>query len=210
MNKFDAFLLKCSKILYPVEIIGKENLPDGAAILICNHFHALDCFFVAHVSHKNTFFLAKSELFKKKFTAKIIRRLGGFPINRATVDLKAVKTSINLLNDGNKIVIFPEGTRNKTGTDEIQTIKGGTAFIAVKAKTPVVPLIIYKKTRIFRKTRIIVGKPFDFSEYYDKKMSVSETEKMDNIIREKMIETQKELKAIIENRRKKVLTDGNT
>ena len=203
MNNFYAFLLKCSKLLYPVKIINKENLPTGGAILICNHFSAIDCCYIAHVSHKNTYFLAKSELFKNRLVAGIIKSLGGFPVKRGTIDLNAVRTSIDFLSKGNKVVIFPEGTRNKSGTDEIQPIKGGTAFISVKAKTPVVPLIIDKKAKIFRKSRIIVGKPFDFSEYYGQKISAAETEKMDSIVREKMIETQKVLKNISESRNNK-------
>lgn len=203
MNKFGRFILGCFNILYPYKIIGKENLPDGAAILVCNHFRAIDCGFVADVSNKNTYFLAKSELFKNKLIGKIIRGLGGFPINRKTVDLKAIKTSIDLLNNGNKVVIFPEGTRNKTGTDELQEIKGGTAYIAVKAKVPIVPLIIYKKSRIFRKTYIMVGKTFDFSDFYNVKFSSAENEKTENIIREKMIETQKELKSFMQDRKNK-------
>ena len=203
MKLFARFLLKSTKPIYPVEIIGKENLPKGGAILICNHFRAIDCMFVAHVSAKNTYFLAKKELFKRKLSGGIVKRLGGIPINRGTVDLKALRTSVDLLSKGNKLVIFPEGTRNKTGTDEIQEIKGGTAFIAVKAKVPIVPLIIYKKSKIFRKTRILVGKPFDFSEFYDVKITASETEKMEGVIREKMVETQRELRTIILNRKKK-------
>lgn len=203
MNKFGRFLLGCFNIFYPCKIIGKNNLPEGAAILICNHFRAIDCGFVADVSSKNTYFLAKSELFKNKLLGKIIKGLGGFPVNRKTVDIKAIKTSIDLLNNGNKVVIFPEGTRNRTGTDELQQIKGGTAYIAVRAKVPIVPLIIYKKSRIFRKTYIMVGKPFDFSEFYDVKFSAAENEKTESIIREKMIETQKELKIFMKNRKNK-------
>lgn len=203
MNKFYNFVLKCTKPFYPVEIIGKENLPEGGAILICNHFSALDVFIIAHVVNKNTFFMAKSELFKNKIAGKIIKSLGGFPINRGSIDLNAVKTSIKLISDGKKVVIFPEGTRNKTGTNEIQEIKGGTAFISVKAKAPVVPLIIYKKPKAFRKTRIIVGKPFDFSEYYGVKISSEETVKMEGVIREKMVDTQNEIKAIMEDRKKR-------
>jgi len=199
---FGRFLIGCFNIFYPCKVHNKENLPQGKAILVCNHFRAIDCGFVADVSYKDTYFLAKSELFKNKFIKVFVKGFGGVPVNRGSVDIKSIKNCINLLNENKKLVIFPEGTRNKTGSDELQEIKGGTAYIAVKSKAPIVPLFILKKSKFLRKTHIIVGKPFEFSEYYDVKTSSEDTVKMESVIREKMLESQAELKNIVYGKKK--------
>ena len=155
-------------IFYPGKIYGKENIPEGGAVLICNHFRAIDCGFVAKAYPKDVYFLAKKELFEKKLLSKIIKSYGGIPIDREKPDLKSLMTAVNVLKQGHKLVIFPEGSRNKTGTDKLQELKGGTAVFAVKAKCPIVPMMFLKKSKIFRYTHLIIGKPFELTEYYGK------------------------------------------
>ena len=203
MDLFGNFILKCFNVFYPYKIHGKENLPKGPCIIVCNHFRAIDCGFVADIVNKNTYFLAKSELFKNKLFAKVLKRLGGVPINRGSVDVKAIKQCVGLLQNGSKLVIFPEGTRNKTGTDELQEIKGGTAFISIKSKVPIVPVIIRKKSKIFRITHMMVGKPFEFTEFYDKKPTSEDAASMEKIIRENMLSTQTELKQLLTKKPRK-------
>lgn len=207
MDRFARILLRFARIIYPCKIYGKDNMVKGSAILICNHLHALDCLLVAYTSSKDTFFLAKEEIFKKKIVSKIITRLGGIPINREKADLKAIKKSVELLKDGNKLVIFPEGTRNKTGTTELQELKSGTAYISVKAKVPIIPLFISKKAKPFTRTKLIIGKPFDFADKFDAKLSSDDYTEMDKTVREKMIETQNELENILYKKKVKTKYD---
>ncbi len=202
MNKFCRFIVSCFNVLYPCKIHGKENVPEGGAILTCNHFRGIDCGFVADVSYKNTFFLGKKEIFKNKFFAKIVKGFGGIPIDREKPDLKTIMSTIKLLKEGNKIVIFPEGTRNKTGSDELMELKDGTAFFAVKAKCPIVPMMLAEKAKIFRKTHIIVGETFEFSDYYGKKLTSEDEKVMNGILREKMVELQNRLKEILSKKKK--------
>ena len=89
--------------------------------------------------------------------------------------------------------------RNKTG-EELQELKGGAGVFAVKTKSPVVPVMFLKKPRIFRRTFYIVGKPFELDEFYDKKLVKEDYDKIDSIIRDKMLKTREKLK---EYRRKK-------
>lgn len=188
---------------YPCTVHGKENIPkDGAAVLVCNHFRAIDCGFVARAYNKDVYFLAKKELFKNKLLSKIVRSYGGIPIDREKPDLKSMLFASKVLKEGHKLVIFPEGTRNKT-SEELQEIKGGSAVFAVKAKCPVVPMMLNGKSNIFRRTHLIVGKPFELVDFYDKKITQEETEKMDNHIREKMLEQANILKDLLNSKKKK-------
>ena len=190
MNFFHKIPLFFFNIFYPYKIHGKENIPEGGAVFVCNHFRAVDCGFVADAYSKDIYFLAKKELFKNKFLAKIIKSYGGIPVDRDNPDMKSMLAAIKVLKEGHKLTIFPEGTRNKSGTTELQPIKGGSMIFAVKAKCPIVPLMLSGKARFMRRTHLIIGKPFELSDYYAKKLCDSDLSEMEKIVSEKMKEQQ--------------------
>lgn len=194
MNLFQRFVVKCFNLLYPVKIYGKENIPKGGAILTCNHFRWIDCGFMADVYNKDAYFLCKKEVFDKKLLGAIAKWFGGIPVDRQGADIKTLFSVIKLLKNGNKLIIFPEGTRNKSGTDELQELKGGTALISIKSKCPIVPVMMLKKAKIFRRTKMIVGEPFEFSEFYDKKFTDENLLYMNEVLRDKMIDLQNKLR----------------
>ena len=185
--------------IYPCKIYGKENLTEGSAVIVSNHFSMIDCvhYLNLKVGKDTPYFLAKKELFKKKFVNKLLSGYGGLPIDRYNPDMKAMLTCLKVLKNGEKLVIYVEGTRNKTGTDDLQDIKGGAGVFATRAKCPIIPVMLLRKPRIFRRTKIIVGKPFELAEYYGKKLSSEDIEKIDLIIKEKMIEEHETLKKMV-------------
>ena len=182
LHKIPVFFFS---LLYPLKIYGKENIPDDGAILICNHFRAIDCGFIIRAYNKDVKFLAKQELFKNKLLSKIIKSYGAIPIDRDNPDMKSLLAAIKHIKEGHKLAIFPEGTRNKTNTNELQEIKGGTVVFAVKAKCPIVPIMIDNKSKIFRKTHMIIGKPFTLEEFYGKKLSDEDIVKLDEIVKDR-------------------------
>jgi len=204
MNGFQRFILHCWNLFYPVKIYGKENIPDGNCVIVCNHFSAIDCGFIADIySKKDIKFLAKKELFKNKFFGKIVKSFGAIPIDRDNPDMKSILEAMKVLKSKGKLVIFPEGTRNISGTDELQELKGGTAVFAIKTKSPIVPVMMLKKAKFCKKTHIIVGEPFELSDYYGKKTTDDDMKAIDLIIREKMIAEHNKLKEILLNKKKK-------
>ena len=203
MNFFHKTALFCFNLIYPYKIFGKENIPDGGALFVCNHFSAIDCGFVADAYNKDIYFLAKKELFKNKLIGGIIKSFGAIPIDREKADVKAMVSAIKVLKDGHKLVVFPEGTRNKTGTDELQSIKGGSAVFAVKSKCPIVPMMLLKKAKPFTRTKLIIGKPFYLEDFYDKKITPETVEQMDSIVFNKMLEQHEKLKQITNKKKKK-------
>lgn len=207
MNFFHKIPIFFFSLLYPIKVYGKENLIEGGAVLSCNHFRAIDCGFIARISSKNTKYLAKKEIFNNKLISKIVRSYGGIPIDRENPDMKSLLEAVKTLKQGNKLLIFPEGTRNISGTNKLQEIKAGTVVFSVKAKCPIIPIMMLNKAKMFRTTKIIIGKPFELSEYYGKKLSDEDILEMGNIVKQKMIDAQNDLIEITAKKKAKYVSN---
>ncbi len=194
MHWFKRSLIRIAGMLFPTKIIGKENIPESGALLVCNHFSAVDCLYFLSLEREDLYILAKKEVFKNKTIGKILKIYGAIPIDRENPDMRSLMESIKVLKKGGKLTIFPEGTRNKTGTDELQEIKGGAAVFAVKAKCPIVPIMIRKKPKFLIRNNMIIGKPFFLEQYYSSKLDDGVVKEMDDIIACKMKEQQEVLR----------------
>ncbi len=208
MNFFHRIPLHCFLGAYPCKVHGKKNIPPKGkpAVLVCNHYRGIDCGFVMKAYPKDIYLLAKKELFKNKTFGKLLKSFGGIPIDRDKPDLKSIFAASKVLKEGHKLAIFPEGTRNKEN-DELQEIKGGSAVFAVKAKCPIVPLMLAGRAKPFRYTHIIVGEPFELSEYYNVRLTPEIIEEMDVIVRDKMIEQANVLKELLAKKKGKNATN---
>ena len=162
------FLYKIlSKIIYRVEVIGKENLPKEKAAIICpNHVHFLDGPTLIANSKRKINVLAKEELFKNKFLSNCLRMLGMYPIKRGSADIEAIKVSLKILKNNELLMIFPEGTRN--GMAKGVKPKNGAVVMAIKAGVPIIPVGIIGNFKPFRKITMKIGKPIDYRSYKDK------------------------------------------
>lgn len=96
--------------------------------------------------------LAKYELFTNPVAGWFLHKMGAIPVRRGEADIESVKQVLRVLKDGKQLLIFPEGTRNKEGTQQMAEFKTGTARFAIKAKVPIVPMIYYQSPKAFRKT----------------------------------------------------------
>ena len=123
---------------YHVKVEGRENLPSGSYVIASNHRSYADPPLIAITSGCSKFsFVAKAELFRNPFFGWLIRKLGAFPVSRGNGDLSVIDDSVSKIKDGRRLVIFPEGTRSKTG--KVGKGKTGVALIAARAGVPVVP-----------------------------------------------------------------------
>lgn len=179
MYKFlRIILLGFIKTFFPFRVINGENAKiDGAVLIISNHLSNVDSFMVGACFKEKIFFLCKKEWFEKRFFAKILGKLGAIPIDRENVDLNAFKESLKTLKNGDKLAVFPEGTRNKTGA-ELLPVKAGAALIAVKAKVDILPVFIKRKSKFLKKNEIYVGKKISLSDYYGKKIDKQTEEEL--------------------------------
>lgn len=126
-------------VFFRLRIVGRENLPDGPALVCSNHQSHLDPVLVGIACREPISFLARDSLFKGPF-ALLINYLGAIPINREGTGLGGIKLTLGRLKSGEKVLIFPEGTRTPDG--QMRKPKGGFSVIARKSKIPMVPIAI--------------------------------------------------------------------
>ncbi len=192
------------KLIWPTKVVGKENLDslDGGAQVICNHYSKLDGILAGVRLFKDEFHvLAKAEAFDKKIGNWFLREMGAIPVRRGEADIDAVKAVLKVIKDGNKLLVFPEGTRNREGTEQMGEFKQGTARFAIKTKTPIVPMLYYRMHKPFRRNYLYIGKPIDMSEFYGCRRS-EDYERATQHIFDKMVELRAEMNAYVENRKK--------
>ena len=175
-------------IFHPTSIKGKKNLPKGRAILSVNHRSNWDYVLFGINSTTKYRVLAKKELFRNKFFGFILRNFGGIEIDREANDINAIKTCMKVLKDDKKLLVFPEGTRLKDESLVMGEIKSGLALIAIKTKTPIVPVWVRNKPKLFRRSIYYIGKPFELDQFYGKKLDDQTLQEANQIVRAKMIE----------------------
>jgi 1-acyl-sn-glycerol-3-phosphate acyltransferase len=118
-----------------VEYRRKDFVPmTGPAIIAPNHITNIDPFGVAQPLPRRVHFMAKQELFTNAVLRYYMLSGNAFPVDRGKMDLTAIKTALRILQGGQLLVMFPQGTRG--GTEA----KGGASFLALKAKVPVIPV----------------------------------------------------------------------
>ena len=175
-------------IMHPTYIYGRKNRPKGKVIISCNHRSNWDIVsYILHTSEKVKI-LAKKELFKNKLFGAILKSFGAIPIDREHNDIGAIKDCMKALKEDKKLFVFPEGTRLKDESLVMGEVKSGMTLIAIKTKTPILPMWVVQKPRLFRKSQYIIGKPFELSEFYGKKLDDETLNEANNIVCEKMLE----------------------
>lgn len=163
-------------ILFPTKVIGKKNIKKKTPyVLTCNHFSNADPVILDLYLVRKLRFLAKKELFEKKFNGWILRQFGGFPINRDKPEISAFKYSLNVLKENKILAIFPEGTRNKDLSNEgLQQLKNGAIVFASKGGAQLLPVVIYKRAKVFRRNYILIGEPIDIVAEDTKRLTKEE------------------------------------
>lgn len=139
--------LACAPVWGP-EFEGLENIPRSGRVLIaCNHLHWMDTLVVPLVVQRLRYprFLGKEELFRTRPGAWLMRELGIIRLDRRRGDVSALKQAIEVLEDEGCLVLFPEGTRSRTG--EPLKPKPGVGFLAQKTGAPVVPVRVRNTDR---------------------------------------------------------------
>lgn len=129
------------KIFFNWEVKGKKYIPrkDGF-IIASNHLSYLDPPVIGVASPRKLRYLAKSSLFKTPVLSFLIKIYGAIPIEREKEYSISIRKGLEILKNGEGLVIFPEGTRNPKG--EVKIPKKGVAFLAYKTGVPVIPVKI--------------------------------------------------------------------
>jgi 1-acyl-sn-glycerol-3-phosphate acyltransferase len=122
-----------------VRVTGADRVPRRGPVLLCgNHRSGWDPILVGALVRRRAWYIAKEELFRYPLLAPILRLLGAFPVRRHAADRLALRRSLEVLERQGALVLFPEGTRSRTG----QLGKGapGAALLALRTGAVVVPI----------------------------------------------------------------------
>lgn len=123
-------------------IEGIENVPTTGPLIVCsNHTGTIDPPLVpAFLPRSDTWSMAKSEFFRKRWMSWLFGEYHAFPVVRHTADRAALRRSLDLLQQGQCLVIFPEGTRVESGV--LAEPEPGAGFIAQRCGCPVLPVAL--------------------------------------------------------------------
>jgi 1-acyl-sn-glycerol-3-phosphate acyltransferase len=123
------------------DVEGLENFPsEGPVIVVANHVSYWDPVLIGSALPRQVFFMAKKELFSIPVLGFSLKSWGVFPVDRSRPDRGAIKRALDLLKQGQVVVVFPEGTRSKTGS--LLPPSTGAAYFATRTGAPVCPAAI--------------------------------------------------------------------
>ncbi|MGD8237566.1 MAG: lysophospholipid acyltransferase family protein [Armatimonadota bacterium] len=158
-------------------IRGRENVPPtGGVIIAPNHVSLADPPAVGAALRRPTWFMAKTELFEVPVLGWLIRRTRAYPVKRGKPDRKALRRTIELLEHGELVTIFPEGERSRDG--KLREPELGFALVALKAEAPVVPVAVLGTDGVLRpgsslphfgNVLIRFGEPMTFPDRYGRR-----------------------------------------
>jgi 1-acyl-sn-glycerol-3-phosphate acyltransferase len=162
------------RVLFRLEVTGLENLPrKGPALIAANHVSFWDPPVIGVNIPRYIHFMAKDELFKIPVLGWIIKKFQAFPVRRGMADRTAIRTAVGLLESGEIIGLFPEGTRSKTGV--LGRPEAGVAMIALKTGAPIIPTAVigtratFSAKNRFPRFKVKFGNPICFnSQKYNK------------------------------------------
>jgi len=155
----------------PFNISGKENLIKGPAMVCSNHSAMIDPFLIAisfgiddpvHV-------IAKIEIFKIPVVSTVMKKMGMICVDRSINDITSVKESLGYMKKGEKVVIFPEGTRSSEF--DAHAAKSGAVKLAERAGVPIIPVFVPRKKPFFKKSTLVFGEPYYIEKQTEKRNS---------------------------------------
>jgi 1-acyl-sn-glycerol-3-phosphate acyltransferase len=148
-----AVLLPFFLVYFRLARIGREHLPrTGPLLLAANHRSFLDPFVIGALTRRPVYYMAKRELFEKRWQAWVLNSLGAFPVDRGAGDEHAMDTARAILERGDCVVIFPEGTRTRCGP--LGTPRRGVGRLALETGVPVVPIAVIGTEEVRRGWRV--------------------------------------------------------
>ena len=163
-----AVLVPFFLVYLRMQRVGREHLPrSGPLLLASNHRSFLDPFVIGTLVRRPVYYMAKRELFEKRWQAWILNALGAFPVDRGAGDRDAMDTARAILARGDCVVVFPEGTRVRSGG--LGDPRRGVGRLALETGAPVAPVAVIGSDAVRRgwrirprKVRLRVGRPLHY------------------------------------------------
>lgn len=134
-------------VLCRMRVDGIENIPaSGSFILAVNHISFYDPPLVGSMARREFNFLGKDTLFKKPMVGRILKMVKVISVKRGTIDRRAIEQCVEVLQKGESLILFPEGTRSRTG--DFLDPKPGIGMIAHQARCTIVPAFVKGSDRL--------------------------------------------------------------
>jgi len=154
-------------LFWHYRLVNKDNLKGISSVIIAsNHISWFDPPFIGAVIPFEIGYLAKAELFRRKFLRTLITALNAIPVVRNRADMSAISASKDLLNTGRSLLMFPEGTRKG------KSIKPGVGMFAMKMERDILPIYIENADKplqcmlFLKRMKIVFGDPIK-KEYWE-------------------------------------------
>ena len=125
------------RVFWRLDVEGREKIPDGPFVLAPVHRSNIDFAIVAAVTKRRMRYMAKDSIFKIGPLGRFFSALGAFPVHRGSADREALRRCIEVIEGGEPLVMFPEGTRQEGA--EVQPLFDGPAYVASRTDIPIVP-----------------------------------------------------------------------
>jgi 1-acyl-sn-glycerol-3-phosphate acyltransferase len=128
-----------AKLYFRLEIHGRERLPtDGPFVLTPVHRSNLDFILASTVYSSRMRYMGKASIWKWKPLGRAVSMLGAFPVHRGTADRESLRTCLQIIENGEPLVMFPEGTRRDGPV--VEDLFDGPAYVAARTGVPLVPV----------------------------------------------------------------------
>ncbi len=174
------YILRCvitfvSSLVLRRKIIGKKNMPQHTAcIVVANHVNLLDSPLIGISLGRKVHFMAKEDLFHSRVIGWLADKFGAFPVAKGKLNRRAGRTAVELLANGQALIIYPEGQRSLDG--KLGPAYSGAALLAIKSNVPIVPVGIIGTAQLkgkwwfLRRPKITfnIGQPFSLPALTDK------------------------------------------
>ena len=157
------------------QVLSKGNMPQHTGcIVVANHLNLLDSPILGVSLGRRVYFMAKEDLFHSRIIGWMAKQFGAFSVAKGRLNRRAGRTALQLLANGQALIIYPEGKRSDDG--KLGQAYSGAALLAVKSGAPIVPVgisgtrqLIGKKWFLKRpKITLNIGQPFTLSASQDK------------------------------------------
>ena len=164
-----AIVIGFCRVFFRLRIDGLENVPaSGSFVISPVHRSNIDFALVAAIARRRLRYMGKDSLWRVPLLGPFISALGAFPVRRGAPDREALRRCIAVIEDGEPLVMFPEGTR-QSGPD-VQPLFDGAAYVAGRTGVPILPIGIGgserampRGSKMIRPVRVhmVIGKPID-------------------------------------------------
>lgn len=147
-------------VVHPWRAVGNTRMPEGGVLICGNHSTLSDPLFAALclTNRQQCRIMAKMELKRVPVIGYILGKAGIIFVDRGKADVQAIKAAMKALKNGERLLIFPEGTRVAVGNEG--AAQTGAAMLAARTGVPIVPVYIPRKKKWFRKTTLVFGEPY--------------------------------------------------